>query len=75
VHRWHLDRTSHRINDDHKLHQHAVAGGLVDAALVLADLRIDELAAQRLEAGSMIPVGLATNCSRSAKLSLAPHAA
>src|SRR5262249_37944198 len=31
-------------------HQHTVAGGLDDAAVVLGDLRIDEFAAQRLEA-------------------------
>src|SRR5689334_1563232 len=33
-----------------KLDQHAVPGGLDDAAVVLGDFRIDELAAQRLEA-------------------------
>ena len=46
----HRDGTAHRIDDAGKLHQQAVAGGLDDAALVLGDLRIDELAAQRLEA-------------------------
>ena len=38
----HLDRAAHRIDDAGKLHQHAVAGGLDDAAVVLGDLRIDE---------------------------------
>ncbi len=33
-----------------KFHQHAVAGGLDDAAAVLPDLRVDELAPMRLEA-------------------------
>ena len=46
----HLDRAAHRIDDAGKLHQQAVAGGLDDAAPVLGDLRIEELAAQRLEA-------------------------
>jgi hypothetical protein len=46
----HLDRTAHRIDDARKLHQQAVAGGLDDAAMVLGDLRIDELMAQRFEA-------------------------
>jgi hypothetical protein len=46
----HLDRAAHRINDAGKLHEHAVAGGLDDAAVVLGDFRIEELAAQRLEA-------------------------
>ena len=40
----HLDRAAHRIDDAGKLHQQAVAGGLDDAAVVLGDLRIDELA-------------------------------
>ena len=46
----HLDRAAHRIDDAGKFHKHAVAGGLDDASLMLSDLRIDELAAQRLEA-------------------------
>ena len=46
----HRDRAAHRIDDAGKLHQQAVAGGLDDAAVVLGDLRIEELAAQRLEA-------------------------
>ena len=41
----HLDRAAHRIDDAGKFHQQAVAGGLDDAAVVLGDLRIDELAA------------------------------
>src|SRR5205814_4760318 len=46
----HRDRAAHRIDDAGKLHQHAVAGGLDDAAPVLGDLRVEELAAQSLEA-------------------------
>ena len=46
----HFDRAAHRIDDAGKLHQQAVAGGLDDAAVVLGDLRIDEVAAQRFEA-------------------------
>ena len=45
----HLDRAAHRIDDAGKLHEHAVAGGLDDAAVVLGDFRIDELAAQRFQ--------------------------
>ncbi len=45
----HRDRAAHRIDDAGKLDQHAVAGGLDDAAAVLGDFRIDQLAAQRLE--------------------------
>jgi hypothetical protein len=46
----HRDGAARRIDDHGKLHQQAVAGGLDDAAVVLGDLRIDELAAQRFEA-------------------------
>jgi len=45
----HRDRAPHRIDDAGKFHQQAVAGGLDDAAPVLGDFRIDELAAQRFE--------------------------
>jgi hypothetical protein len=45
-----IDRAAHRIDDAGKLHQQAVAGGLDDAAPVLGDLRLDQLAAQRFEA-------------------------
>src|SRR6476619_3464030 len=41
----HLDRAAHRVDDAGKLHQHTVAGRLDDAALMLGDLRIEELAA------------------------------
>jgi len=44
------DGTAHRVDDAGKFHQHAVAGGLDDAAVMLGDFRIEELAAQRLEA-------------------------
>jgi hypothetical protein len=46
----HHDRAADRIDNAGKLHQHAVAGGLDDATAVFGDLRIEELAAQRLEA-------------------------
>ena len=46
----HRDRAAHRIDDAGELDQQAVAGGLDDAAVMLGDLRIDELAAQRPEA-------------------------
>ena len=37
-------------DDAGEFQQHAVAGGLDDAAVMLGDLRIEELAAQRFEA-------------------------
>src|SRR5208283_4784077 len=40
----HRDRAAHRIDDAGKFHQQAVAGGLDDAAMMLGDFRIDELA-------------------------------
>jgi len=46
----HRDGTAHRIDDAAELDQHPIAGGLDDPAVMLGDLRIDELAAQRLEA-------------------------
>ena len=46
----HRDRAARRIDDARKFHQHAVAGRLDDAAVLLGDLRIEELAAQRFEA-------------------------
>ncbi len=46
----HRDRAAHRIDDAGKLDQQAVAGGLDDAAPVLGDLRIEQLAAQRFQA-------------------------
>src|SRR6516165_12636756 len=46
----HRDGTAYRIDDAGKLHQQAITRGLDDATLVLGDLRIDELAAERLEA-------------------------
>ena len=39
----------HRVHDARELHQHAVAGQLDDAAPMLGDLRVDQLAAVRLE--------------------------
>src|ERR1700674_750832 len=41
---------AHRVDDARKFNQQAVAGGLDDAALVLLDLRIDQLPANRLQA-------------------------
>jgi len=46
----HLDGAAHSIDDAPEFHEHAVTGGLDDAAAVLLDLRIDEFAAMRLEA-------------------------
>ena len=46
----HLDRAARRVNDARELHQKAVGGGLDDASVMLGDFRIDEFAAQRLEA-------------------------
>jgi hypothetical protein len=46
----HRDRAAHRIDDARKFDQHAVAGGLDDAAVVFGDFRIDEFPAQCLEA-------------------------
>jgi hypothetical protein len=45
-----LDRAPHSVDDARKLDQHAVAGGLDDAPVMLPDFRIDELAAMRLQA-------------------------
>ena len=44
----HLDRAAHRIDDAGELDQEPVAGGFDDAASVLLDLRIAQLAADRL---------------------------
>ena len=44
------DCASDRVDDARKFHQQAVAGALDDAAVVLGDLGVDELAPQRLEA-------------------------
>jgi hypothetical protein len=41
----HLDRAAHRIDDTGELSEQPVPGRLDDAAMVLCDLRIDELAA------------------------------
>jgi len=45
----HRDRAAHRIDDAGEFHQHAVAGDLDDAALVLSDLGIDQFAPMRLQ--------------------------
>ncbi len=46
----HLGGTAHRVDDAREFRQQAVAGVLDDAAPMLADLRVDELAEMRLEA-------------------------
>ena len=46
----HLAGAAHRVDDAGEFHQHAVAGGLDDSAVMLADLRIDQFAQMRLEA-------------------------
>jgi len=46
----HRDRAAHRVDDAGELDQQAVAGRLDDPAVVLGDLRIEELSAQRFEA-------------------------
>jgi hypothetical protein len=46
----HFGRTAHRVDDAGEFRQHAVAGGLDDAAVMLADLRIDHFGEMRLEA-------------------------
>ena len=47
--RLHFGRASERVDDAGKLDQQAVAGGLDDAALMVGDLGIDQIAAERLE--------------------------
>src|SRR5207253_7963218 len=42
-----LDGAAHRIDDARKLHQHAVAGGLDNPAVMLPDFGVDKLAAMR----------------------------
>src|SRR6266699_2301032 len=44
----HLGGAPHRVDDAGKFREQAVAGGLDDAALVLPDLRIEQLAPDRL---------------------------
>ena len=44
-----FDGAAHSIDDADEFHQHAVAGGLDDAAPVLGDLGIDQFLAMRLE--------------------------
>jgi len=43
-------RTAHSVDHTRELRQHAVAGGLDDPPVMLADLRIDQFAQMRLEA-------------------------
>ena len=45
----HLDGAAHRIDDAPKFHEHAVTGGLDDAAEVLPDFRVDEFAVVRFQ--------------------------
>ena len=44
-----LRGATHRVDDARKFRQQAVPGGLYDSALVLPDLRIDQLPEMRLE--------------------------
>ena len=46
-----FDRAAHRIDGAGELHQHAVAGGLDDAAAMRGDTGIDQRLAQRLSVG------------------------
>ena len=46
----HRNRTGDRCNDTRELDEQAVTGDLADAAFVLDDQWVDQLAAQRLEA-------------------------
>ena len=50
-----LDRALHRLGDALELDQHAVAGGLDDAALVLGDRRVDQLEPVGLAAARACP--------------------
>jgi hypothetical protein len=43
-----LDRAAHPIDYAGELHQHSIAGGLDDPAMVLGDFRIDKFAPQSL---------------------------
>ena len=45
----HLNRAAHGVDDAGELDQQAVAGGLDDAAAMLGDLRVDQLAPDRLQ--------------------------
>src|SRR5262249_10099503 len=45
-----LDRAADGIDDAREFHQHAVAGGLDEAAAMLLELRVEELAAKSFEA-------------------------
>ncbi len=44
-----LDRAADRVDDARKFHQHAVAGGLHDAPVVLGDAGIDQFATVGLQ--------------------------
>ena len=45
----HRDGAAHRVDDARKRHQHAVAGHFDDPPMMLGDLRLDQIAAQRLQ--------------------------
>ena len=47
--RWISTAQRDRIDDAGEFHQHAVAGGLDDAAVVLGDAGVDQFAAVRFE--------------------------
>ena len=45
-----LGGAAHRVDDVGEFHQHSVVSGLDDAAVMLGDLRVNQLPAVRLEA-------------------------
>ena len=51
-----LDGAAHRIDDARKLDEQPVAGGLDDAAPMLLDLGVRELAPDRLQRGERAPI-------------------
>jgi hypothetical protein len=51
----HLGGAAHGIDDAGEFHQHAVSGGLDDAAVMLRDLRINQLPSCGLQAAAPRP--------------------
>ena len=51
----HRDRAAHRIDDARKFHQHAVAGGLNDPAVMRLDRRLEQLGPYRLKGSESHP--------------------
>jgi hypothetical protein len=50
-----LDGAANRIDDARKFDQHAVAGSLDDASVMLPNFRIDEFPAMRLQTVERVP--------------------